>query len=71
MEPPVRVSPKSDPNRVERVFAIKKAVHEGSYKVDSPKVANILIAHLLNHATRFQRSSLMGQCTLSKLPTVH
>ena len=71
MKPPFRASSESYPSRAERVSAIKKAVQEGSYEIDSTKVANILIIHLLNHSTRFHRSSLKGQCTLSKLPPVH
>lgn len=71
MKPPFRASPESYSSRAERVFAIKKAVQEGSYEIDSTKVGNILIAYLLNPSTRFHRSSLKGQCTLSKLPTVH
>ena len=71
MKPSFRVNSKSYPNRVERVAAIKKAVQEGSYEIDSSKVASILINHLLNNSTRFYRSSLKGQCTLSEHPTVH
>jgi hypothetical protein len=71
MKPPFRASPESYPSRANRVSAIKKAVHEGSYMIDSTKVANILIIHLLNHSTRSHRSSLKGQYTLSKLPAVH
>ena len=66
-----KASPESYHSRAERVSAIKKAVQEGSYEIDSTKVADILIIHLFNHPTRFHRSSLKGQCTLSKLPTVH
>jgi Anti-sigma-28 factor, FlgM len=58
-------------SRAERVFAIKKAVQEGSYEIDNKKVADILIIHLFNHPTRFHRSSLKGQSTLNKLSTVH
>lgn len=71
MKPPFRASSASYPSRAKRVSAIKKAVQEGSYEIDSTKVANILIIHLLNHSTLFHRSSLKGQFTLSKLPTVH
>lgn len=71
MKPSIRASAESYPSRAEKVSAIKRAVQEGSYEIDSTKVANILIIHLLNHSTRFHRSSLKGQCTLSKLPTVH
>jgi hypothetical protein len=71
VEPPFRTNPELYLSRTERVFAIKKAVQEGSYEIDSTKVANILITHLLNYSTRFQRSAFKGQCTLSKFPTVH
>jgi hypothetical protein len=65
MKPPFRASLESNLSRAERVFAIKKAVQEGSYKVDSTEVAHILIGHLLNHSTRFHRSSLKRQCSLN------
>lgn len=71
MQPHFRASFESYPNRAERVVAIKKAVQEGSYEIDSTKVANILTIHLLSHSTRFHRSSLNGQSSLSKLLTVH
>ncbi len=44
-----RVIPASYPSRAEKVFAIKKAVQEGTYEVDSAKVANTLIINLLKH----------------------
>ncbi|MHB9075587.1 MAG: flagellar biosynthesis anti-sigma factor FlgM [Desulfobaccales bacterium] len=65
MKPPFKASLESYPSRAERVFAIQKAVQEGSYKVDSTEVANILISHLLNHSTRFHRPSLKRQCSLN------
>ena len=71
MKPSFRAKSESYLNRAKRVAAIKKAVQEGSYESDSTKVANILIIHLLNHSTRFHRSYLKGQYTLSKIPTVH
>jgi hypothetical protein len=71
VEPSFRTSPELYLSRAERVLAIKKAVQEGSYEIDSTKVANILLTHLLNYSTGFQRSCLKGQCTLSKLLTVH
>ena len=71
MKPPFKASSESYHSKAERVAAIKKAVQEGSYEIDSTKVADILIIHLLNHPTRFHSSSLKGQHTLSKLPTVH
>ena len=71
MKPSFRANSESFPNRAERVAAIKKALQEGSYETDSTKVANILIIHLLNHSTRFYRSYVQGQGTLSKLFTVH
>ncbi len=71
MKPPFQARSESYHSREERVSAIKKAVQEGSYEIDSTKVANILIIHLLNHSTRSHRSPLKRQYTLSKLPTVH
>lgn len=71
MNPPFRASPESYLIRAKRVSALKKAVQEGSYEIDSTKVANILIIHLLNHSTGSHRPSLKGQSNLSKLPTVH
>jgi hypothetical protein len=71
MKPPLKASSESYHSIADRVAAIKKAVQKGSYEIDSTKVANILIMHLLNHSTRFQSSYFKGQCTLSKLPTSH
>jgi hypothetical protein len=71
MKPPFQTGSESCHSRAERISAIKKAVQEGSYEIDSTKVANILIIHLLNHPTRIHRSSLYGQCNLSQLPVVH
>jgi hypothetical protein len=65
MKPPFRASLESYPSRAERVFAIKKAVQDGSYKVDSTEIANILVIHLLNHSTQSHRSSLKRQCSLN------
>jgi hypothetical protein len=62
---------KSYLSRAERVSAIKKAVQKGSYEIDSTKVANKLIIHLLNHPIRFQSFSLKEQCTLRELLRVH
>jgi hypothetical protein len=70
MKTSFRASPESYPSRAERVSAIKKAVREGSYEIDSTKIANILTIHLLNHSTDFYRSSLKRQCILSQLTTV-
>jgi anti-sigma28 factor (negative regulator of flagellin synthesis) len=47
-----RARPVSYPSRAEKVSAIKKAVQEGTYEVDSAKVANTLIINLLNHSMR-------------------
>jgi len=47
MKTPFRASPESCASRADRVSEIKKAVQEGSYKVDSKNVANKLIIHLL------------------------
>jgi hypothetical protein len=35
-------------SRAEKVSVIQKAVQEGSYEIDSAKVASILVMHLLN-----------------------
>jgi hypothetical protein len=43
-------------SRAEKVLAIQKAVREGSYEIDSAKVAKILVMHLLNQPTRRQSS---------------
>lgn len=71
MKPPFRTSSGSYPSRAERVSAIKKAVKEGSYEIDTTNVANILIMHLLSHSARFYRPSLKHRCTLSQPATVH
>ena len=52
MNPTFRAIPETYPNRVERVSAIKKAIQEGSYEIDSTKVANLLIIHLVNLSKR-------------------
>jgi hypothetical protein len=41
-------------SRAEKVLAIQKAVREGSYEIDSAKVANSLVMHLLNLQRRRQ-----------------
>jgi hypothetical protein len=71
MKPPFRASAESYPSRAERVSAIKKAVQEGSYEIDSTKVANILISHLLNHSRRLHGSSLKSQSTVSQFQPLH
>jgi anti-sigma28 factor (negative regulator of flagellin synthesis) len=60
MKPPLKANFKLYHSRAERVSAIKKAVQERSYEIDTKKVANILIIYLLNHPIRFYRSSLNG-----------
>jgi hypothetical protein len=70
MKPTFRTSLESCQSRAERVAAIKQAVKEGSYEIDSRNVANILIMHLLNHAARFTRPPLKRQCTVSQLTTM-
>lgn len=62
MKPAFQSSSEPFHNRAERVSAIKKAIQAGSYEIDSLKVANILIIHLLNHPARFQRSPFKGKC---------
>jgi hypothetical protein len=71
MNPPFRASPESYLMRAKKVSALKKAVQEGTYEIDSTKVANILIIHLLKHSTGSHRPSLNGSSNISKLPTVH
>jgi hypothetical protein len=65
MKPPFKTNLESNVSRVERVFAIKKAVQAGSYKVDSTEVANILINHIVNPSMRLHRSPLERQCFLN------
>jgi hypothetical protein len=60
MKPLFRGRPKLFPNRAEKVFGIKKAVHNGTYEIDSANLANILIKQLLNYSTQFHRLSLKG-----------
>lgn len=58
MKPFSRSRPESYPSRAEKVVAIKKSVQAGTYEIDSTKVANALIHHLLNHSIRLPRTSL-------------
>lgn len=59
MEPFCRARPHSA-SRAEKVFAIQKAVQAGTYEIDSKKVANRLIIHLLNQAIRLQEDLLLN-----------
>jgi anti-sigma28 factor (negative regulator of flagellin synthesis) len=65
MKSPFKARPKSYLSRAERVSAIEKALQEGSYKIDTTNIANILIIQLLHHATRLPGPSLKRQCTLN------
>jgi hypothetical protein len=48
MKSPASSKPQACLSRAEKVAAIQKAVQEGSYKVDSARVAQRLVMHLLN-----------------------
>ena len=52
MKPPSSARPQKCLSRAEKVLAIQKAVREGSYEIDSVKVANKLVMHLLNLPSR-------------------
>jgi len=41
-------------SRAEKVLAIQKAVREGSYEIDSAKLAKVLVMHLLTQQRRRQ-----------------
>jgi hypothetical protein len=71
MKPPLKTSFGSYHSRADRVAGIKKAVQKGSYEIDSTKIANTLIIHLLNHSIQFHRYYPKGQYTLRKLPVLH
>ena len=58
MQPFIMVRSKSYPSRTEKVSAINKAVKKGTYKIDSRNLADILVLHLLDYSTRFQRLSV-------------
>lgn len=53
-----RARPESYTSRAEKVFAIKKAVQEGTYEVDSTKVADALIINLLNHSLQLSSTEV-------------
>jgi anti-sigma28 factor (negative regulator of flagellin synthesis) len=48
MKPLSRSRPESHQIRAEKVCALRKAVQEGVYEVDSKKLANILVIQLLS-----------------------
>jgi len=53
-------------SRAEKVLAIQKAVREGSYEIDSAKLAKVLVMHLLTQQRRRQSSVANSQL----LPTL-